>query len=75
MVVVDLAIRAIRSSDEIALDEGYNVIKVHSYRDAGINYILYNNFDKILQPQIVTPIGVNICWIKDIMRDMRGKER
>ena len=35
---------------EIALDEGYNVIKVHSYRDAGINYVIYDNFDEILQP-------------------------
>ena len=42
---------------EIALDEGYNVIKVQSYRDAGINYVIYNNFDEILQPQMVTPIG------------------
>ena len=42
---------------EIALDEGYNVIKVHSYRDAGINYVIYDNFDEILQPQMVTPIG------------------
>ena len=42
---------------EIALDEGYNVIKVYSYRDAGINYVIYDNFDEILQPQMVTPIG------------------
>ena len=42
---------------EIALDEGYNVIKVNSYRDAGINYVIYDNFDEILQPQMVTPIG------------------
>ena len=42
---------------EIALDEGYNVIKVQSYRDAGINYVIYGNFDEILQPQMVTPIG------------------
>lgn len=42
---------------EIALDEGYNVIKVYSYRDDGINYVIYDNFDEILQPQMVTPIG------------------
>lgn len=42
---------------EIALDEGYSVIKVHSYRDSGINYVIYDNFDEILQPQMVTPIG------------------
>ena len=42
---------------EIALDEGYTVIKVQSYRDSGINYVIYDNFDEILQPQIVTPIG------------------
>ena len=42
---------------EIALDEGYNVIKVQSYRDAGINYVIYDNFDEILKPQMVTPRG------------------
>ena len=42
---------------ETALDEGYTVIKVQSYRDNGINYIIYDNFDEILQPQMVTPIG------------------
>lgn len=46
-----------QNNAEIALDEGYNVIKVHSYRDAGINYVIYDNFDEILQPQMVTPIG------------------
>lgn len=42
---------------EIALEKGYDVIKVQSYRDAGINYVIFNNFDEILQPQMVTPIG------------------
>lgn len=42
---------------EKALDEGYSVIKVQSYRDSGINYVIYDNFDEILQPQMVTPIG------------------
>ena len=42
---------------ETALDEGYTVIKVQSYRDNGTNYIIYDNFDEILQPQMVTPIG------------------
>lgn len=42
---------------EKALDEGYNVIKVQSYRDNGINYVIYDNFDEILQPQMVIPIG------------------
>ena len=39
-----------------ALDEGYNVIKVQSYRSNGTNYIVYDNFDDILTPQMVTPI-------------------
>ena len=42
---------------EAALDDGYDVIKVQSYRDKGINYVIYNNFDEILKPQMVTPIG------------------
>ena len=42
---------------EKALNEGYSVIKVQSYRDSGINYVIYDNFDEILQPQMVTPIG------------------
>ena len=42
---------------EKAVDEGYTVIKVLSYRDDGINYILYDNFSKILKPQIVIPVG------------------
>lgn len=42
---------------EIDLEEGYTVIKVQSYRNSGINYVVYDNFDEILQPQMVTPIG------------------
>jgi len=41
---------------EQALDKGYNVIKVQSYRSDGINYIIYDNFDEILSPQMVTPV-------------------
>lgn len=42
---------------EIALEEGYTVLKVQSYRNSGINYVIYDNFDEILQPQMVTPKG------------------
>jgi hypothetical protein len=42
-----------------ALTEGYNVIKVQSYRADGINYIIYDNFDDILTPKMVMPIGGN----------------
>lgn len=42
---------------EKALNNGYSVIKVQSYRDSGINYVIYDNFDEILEPQMVTPIG------------------
>ena len=38
------------------LTQTYNVIKVQSYRSNGTNYIVYDNFDDILTPQMVTPI-------------------
>lgn len=38
------------------LDEGFTVIKVQSYRCDGINYVIYDNFDEILSPQMVIPI-------------------
>ena len=49
-----------------ALDEGYNVIKVQSYRGKGINYIIYDDFDEILSPQMVTPVEKweEITWIE-----------
>ena len=40
-----------------ALNEGYNVIKVHSYRGEGVNCIIFDNFDEILNPMFVIPIG------------------
>lgn len=46
-----------QSIAERALNEGYNVIKVQSYRSNGINYIIYDNFDDILLPQMVTPVS------------------
>ena len=39
-----------------AIDAGYDVIKVDSYRDTGTNYIIYDHFDEILTPIMVTPI-------------------
>lgn len=39
-----------------ALNEGYSVIKVQSYRCDGINYMIYDNFEEILSPQMVTPV-------------------
>jgi len=42
---------------EAAVEDGYTVIKVQSYRRDGINYVIYDNFDEILHPQMVTPIG------------------
>lgn len=40
----------------LARNQGYNVIKFQSYRGSGINYVIYNNFEDILVPRIVTPI-------------------
>lgn len=42
---------------EKALDEGYNVIKGQSYRCEGLNYVIYDKFDEILSPQMVTPVS------------------
>lgn len=39
-----------------ALEEGYSVIKVQSYRCDGINYIIYDNFEEILSSQMATPV-------------------
>ncbi len=41
---------------ELARNQGYNVIKFQSYRGEGINYVIYNNFDDIITPQMVTPV-------------------
>ncbi len=40
----------------LARNQGYNIIKFQSYRGNGINYVIYNNFEDILVPRIVTPI-------------------
>jgi len=40
----------------LARNQGYNVIKFQSYRGDGINYVIYNNFEDILIPRIVTPV-------------------
>lgn len=42
---------------EKALDEGYNVIKVQSYRCEGLNDVIYDKFDEILSPQMVTTVS------------------
>lgn len=39
-----------------ALSQGYNVIVFSSYRGAGLNYVIYSNFDKILVPLNIAPI-------------------
>lgn len=39
-----------------ARNQGYDAIIFQSYRGDGINYVIYNNFDDILIPRIVTPI-------------------
>ena len=36
--------------------QGYNVIKFQSFRSDGINYVIYNNFDDIVVPRIVSPV-------------------
>lgn len=41
---------------EVAKAQGYNVIKFESYRGGGVNYVVFNNFEEILIPWIVTPI-------------------
>lgn len=40
----------------IAKTQGYSVIEFQSYRGNGVNYVIYNNFESILEPRIVTPI-------------------
>lgn len=40
----------------LARNQGYNIIKFQSYRGDGINYVIYNNFENILVPRMVTPI-------------------
>lgn len=47
---------AYKDIGELAKEQDYNVIKFQSYRGDGINYVIYNNFDDILIPRIVTPI-------------------
>lgn len=41
---------------DTARAQGYSVIKVQSYRGNGINYVIFDNFDKILTPRMVVPV-------------------
>lgn len=41
---------------ELAKEKGYNVIKFQSYRGSGNNYVIFDEFDSILSPKIVTPV-------------------
>jgi hypothetical protein len=41
---------------ELAEKQGYTVIKFKSYRGSGINYVVFDNFKKILSARMVTPI-------------------
>ncbi len=41
---------------ELAEKQGYTVIKFKSYRGSGINYVIFDNFKKILSAKMVTPI-------------------
>ena len=47
---------ACKEIGELARNKGYDAIIFQSYRGDGINYVIYNNFDDILTPRIVTPI-------------------
>lgn len=47
---------ACREIGALAKTQGYDAIVFESYRGEGINYVIYNNFDDILSPRIVTPI-------------------
>ncbi|HEX3045810.1 MAG TPA: RHS repeat-associated core domain-containing protein [Bacillota bacterium] len=35
---------------------GYDVIAFPSFRGSGINFVIYDNFDDILQPQMISPV-------------------
>ena len=41
---------------ELAEKQGYTVIKFKSYRGSGTNYVIFDNFKKILSARMVTPI-------------------
>jgi len=41
---------------KLAREQNYNVIKFESYRGDGINYVIFNNFEEILEPRIVVPV-------------------
>ena len=51
------SIESCREIGELARNQGYSVIIYQSYRGEGINYVVFNNFDEILSPRIVTPIN------------------
>ena len=41
---------------EAARLQGYNVIKYKSYRGSGNNYVIFDSFESVLAPQMVTPV-------------------
>ena len=41
---------------EVARSQGYDVIKFQAYRGEGTNYAIFDNFNDILSPMMVTPI-------------------
>ena len=48
--------KACQKIGDLAKTQGYSTIKFQSYRGNGINYVLYNNFEEILTPKIVTQV-------------------
>lgn len=48
--------KACQNIGTLAREQGYSVIKFQSYRGDGINYVIYNDFNNILSPRIVTPV-------------------
>lgn len=36
--------------------QGYNAIAFPSYRGSGTNYVIYDKFDEILKPQMISPV-------------------
>ncbi len=48
--------KACQKIGDLAKTQGYSTIKFQSYRGDGVNYVLYNNFEDILTPTIVTPV-------------------
>ncbi|WP_442855818.1 RES domain-containing protein [Butyrivibrio sp. XBB1001] len=42
---------------KLAREQHYDAIIFKSYRGPGKNYVIFDNFDEIVSPRIVTPIG------------------